>query len=75
MADYDWGLRDTAAEMEAHHRQYELRAMGFQPIFDNGFLTYYQCRRGCGTLVWDPETHMENVCREFSPVVGGESDG
>lgn len=28
------------------------------------------CRRGCGTVVWHIEKHIENVCPEFRPVVG-----
>lgn len=23
----------------------------------------YKCNRGCGTIVWDPEAHIKNVCR------------
>lgn len=30
----------------------------------------WACRRGCGCVVHDPETHIKNVCIEFNPVVG-----
>lgn len=28
--------------------------------------TSWNCLRGCGTVVHDPETHMKNVCKDYS---------
>jgi hypothetical protein len=41
---------------------------GFRPVFtvsDTGRdlqIMHYACERGCGTLVWDPQAHIKNVC-------------
>ena len=45
---------------------YTARVRGFVP---NDSATWI-CRRGCGTVVWDIEAHIKNVCKEFNPVVG-----
>jgi hypothetical protein len=70
MADYDWF--DRTDDMERHFNAQRLRGMGFHPVWSTHGVApeYYQCRRGCGTLVWDPEAHMKNVCTIFEPVVG-----
>jgi len=77
MADYDWF---DHTEREPHPAEIEAakwRVQGFDAKFSYGSfynvtgVEYYRCRRGCGTLVWNPEDHMKNVCTKFEPVVGG----
>ena len=80
MADYDWGKgccgmtvghADDCPEhpilKKVNARAAELRPLGF--IYDHKTKAFF-CRRGCGTLVWNPEEHMENVCTKFEPVAG-----
>lgn len=75
MADYDWFDREpNPFEIEAKR----MRPLGFVAMFRrssigkvNG-IDYYLCRRGCGTVVWNPEIHMKNVCPTFEPVAGSE---
>ena len=43
------------------------RSQGFVSFGNDGL---YKCRRGCGTVVWDVDTHIKNVCPSFNPVVG-----
>lgn len=66
----------TTASAEPWH---QWRSMGFHPVwFDRASMVIgrpvrpdaWQCKRGCGTLVWDPATHIENVCRTWEPVAG-----
>lgn len=44
----------------------KMRVLGFVPKQSKLF----QCRRGCGTLVWDVEAHIKNVCTTWEPVAG-----
>lgn len=69
MADYDWFDRSPSKD-ELAARKY--RPLGFHPVWDSGVnrVQYYRCHRGCGTLVWNPEEHMKNVCPTFEPVAG-----
>ncbi len=56
----------------------QLRSQGFSPVWTGAMVIggpytrpdHWQCRRGCGTLVWDPEAHMANVCIEWNPRAG-----
>lgn len=77
MADYDWFDNEedtTKAEITAAKwRPLGLIAvhgpahtMGGQALY----IEHYRCRRGCGTLVWNPQEHIDNVCREWHPVAG-----
>lgn len=80
MADYDWFPERREAERKQRIEDGKKRAMGFHPVYMregsalHEKLVHYQCRRGCGTLVWDINDHMKNVCREFNPVVGEGSE-
>lgn len=72
MADYDWFDRGPTSNERAAN---DLRPKGLIAVWDmqrRDHIKYYLCRRGCGTLVWDPEAHMQNVCRDFNPVVGDD---
>lgn len=75
MADYDWFDRTPT---EAEIKGSKWRPLGLHPVYQQGkytmggsplYLDYFQCRRGCGTLVWDPEAHIKNVCTKWEPVV------
>jgi len=82
MADYDWG-KSCCGQISGHREDCEdhpiyasrnaaarkWRPLGLRLDFNTG---YYECRRGCGTLVWDAEAHIKNVCTEFNPVAGDE---
>jgi len=81
MADYDWF--DPAYYPPEPPDPYKeeakkYRPLGLEAVFEKSDfigpqvlpIKYYKCRRGCGTLVWDPEEHIKNVCTEFNPVVG-----
>ncbi len=72
MADYDWGDSCCGRFMSQHEewclkhpdRAFILRK---EALLDFGFVwikkaSAFECRRGCGCLVFDPETHMKNVC-------------
>lgn len=77
MADYRWGdnckhcgrykfMSDDHAEDCPKHRN----AKQFRAILAvGGGFTFmpevmaYKCKRGCGTLVWDIESHVQNVCK------------
>ena len=56
------------------------RSMGFYPRWYSDMLLgspapkpdAWECRRGCGMLVWDPEAHIETTCPEWAPRVGDE---
>ena len=60
----------------------KFRSMGFTPLWFKETVIgdgpqrpdAWACRRGCGTLVWDPKTHMENICIGWAPRVG-DDDG
>lgn len=80
MADYDNWNQPCCGGFPGHeehchnHRNYQsyvskarLRTQGY---VWNENARAYQCRRGCGTLVWDTQAHSKNVCPEFNPVVG-----
>ena len=74
MADYDW-FDHTPSESDKLAAEW--RAQGMHPVADGHMIggqilriKYYKCQRGCGTIVWDPEAHVMNVCIEFKPVVG-----
>lgn len=79
MADYDWFPERHEERRQRVHEDRLNRANGFHPVYvrrGDTFsedLAYYQCRRGCGTLVWDIETHIKNVCPKFEPVVGSDA--
>lgn len=78
MADYDW-TKDCGCSLMGPHKDFceknpnyksnmlhaEKRVQGYH--WSNS-ASAYMCRRGCGTLVWDTETHSQNVCREFNPI-------
>lgn len=78
MADYDW-TKDCGCSLTGKHREFcednpfyavnlihaKYRTQGYRWNGDA-----YECRRGCGCLVYDPETHSNNVCLEFNPVAG-----
>lgn len=74
MADYDWF--DNEITTEASRVGGRWRIQGLHPVFKSPttmggqplYIDYYQCRRGCGTIVWNPQEHIDNVCREFNPV-------
>lgn len=79
MADYGYDCCSGPPHEEScrYHHNYpkwkehqdslaKLRVQGFVE-HTNGV---YKCRRGCGTLVWDVEAHIKNVCPTFEPVVG-----
>jgi hypothetical protein len=70
MADYDWfdDRGPSAGELAAA----KWRPRGFDAIFNkhSTSVSHYRCRRGCGTLVWNPEDHIKNVCVMWEPVVG-----
>lgn len=76
MADYDWFDHEKPTEAKTLGEKY--RALGFSPVYKDShtmggqplYLDYYLCRRGCGCMVWSPEDHMKNVCREFNPIAG-----
>lgn len=88
MADYDWGPACGCGFMQPHRRlckdnpQYEnnvawdakLARMRSQGFIWSDKVEAWQCRRGCGTYVWNVADHTVNVCRNFNPVVG-ESNG
>lgn len=74
MADYDWFDR-TPSKDELDATKY--RPLGFDRLIiptTSGTVAcqVYRCRRGCGTLVWNPEEHMKNVCTQFNPRAGSE---
>jgi len=81
MADYDW-IKNCGCPLTGGHRpfctsnpDYEINMIHAKNR-SRGFLWTsagaYQCKRGCGCLVWDIEAHIENVCKEFNPIVGNE---
>ena len=80
MADYDWFPERHEARMKQQAEDNANRARGFHPVYMtlgsalNSTLVYYQCRRGCGTLVHDIEAHIKNVCPRFEPLVGQGSE-
>ena len=75
MADYDWFDRTPT---EAENTGNRWRSQGLHPVYKDAhtmggsplYIQYYECRRGCGTIVHDPATHIKNVCPEFNPVAG-----
>ena len=70
MADYSWFDKSPSADDLAASKY---RPQGYEPVWDRGSyakILYYKCRRGCGTLVWNPEEHSQNVCTKFNPVAG-----
>lgn len=81
MADYDWSRVCCSATVGFPHDQfckenpqYELNVLNAK-LRTQGFVYVeqaraYQCRRGCGCLVWNTQEHMANVCTEFNPIVG-----
>lgn len=71
MADYDWYERcDVCLGRQGHevwcrwHEHYKKFVRGFEW---HGKARAFMCMRGCGTLVWDIDAHMENVCRTWDP--------
>lgn len=66
MADYDWFDNQERNLYKAEAAEYE--KIGFRVVFryDGLFnikgIKYFRCLRGCGTIVWNPEEHMKNVC-------------
>ena len=72
MADYDWFPERHEAERQRVRTDNENKARGLFPVYNRDVtaIQYYRCLRGCGTLVWDIETHIKNVCPTFEPVVG-----
>lgn len=82
MADYDWFDRDRDYEPDPWEiKAAKYRPLGFEAVFaKSDFIgrqslpvEYYLCRRGCGTLVWNPEDHMKNVCTQFNPRAGSDN--
>jgi len=76
VADYDWGPDCGCGFMQKHHRlckdnpdyarnvaHDELvarnEALGFSY---NSHAKAWDCRRGCGCVVWDVVAHIQNVC-------------
>lgn len=55
------------------------RSMGFTPVWFADMLggptkpDAWECRRGCGSVVWDCEAHIETVCPEWAPRVGDDN--
>lgn len=73
MADYNWFDEKKDAYLEDWNKDQQLRAQGFVRAYGlttEGVTKYYLCRRGCGTVVWDIEAHMKNVCPLWNPVAG-----
>lgn len=81
MADYSYSCCAGPPHKEScrFHHKYDtwraeqdylakMRAQGFVPLEPNKVA--FRCRRGCGTLVWDIDMHIKNVCPTFNPVVG-----
>ena len=72
MADYDWFAdqwQPTPQEKEAAEREKQ----GFVAVWEEASLgrsrhkvKYYRCLRGCGTLVWDLNAHIKNVCPHYN---------
>ena len=62
--DHDRYLRIRAHEIAKAEKIELRRIMGFLLI--EGDL--YACQRGCGCVVWDINTHIENVCTDWTPV-------
>ena len=75
MADYDWFDRSPT---EAKKSGEKWRVQGLHPVYADAhtmggqplYIDHYECRRGCGCLVWNPTEHVKNVCTEFNPVAG-----
>lgn len=76
MADYDWFDHETPTKAKELGEYW--RAQGLHPVYKDAhtmggqplYLDHYNCRRGCGCKVWNPQEHITNVCREWNPVVG-----
>ena len=80
--DCGCGFMQPHDRLCASNRNYELnkkidaeiareRTRGFVYLGDmkgNRTQMIWGCRRGCGCVVWDTDTHIENVCREFNPI-------
>lgn len=76
MADYDWfdpcescGVRQGHDTSCRWHRHYKSFVQGFEW---NPAAKAFRCLRGCGTLVWDKQAHMANVCRSWDRATGRE---
>lgn len=48
----------------------EKKVQGYVYLGTQGRDILWGCRRGCGVVVWDTDTHSQNVCREFNPIAG-----
>lgn len=87
MADYDWRKACGCQLMGSHNRLCEdnpnykrnvawdaklgrMRSQGF--IWDDN-AEAWQCRRGCGCLVWNVADHTTNVCTKFEPRAGDDN--